>query len=821
MINMKYKSALSSIAMAFLVSTTALADTPATSSWMESIYSSKSSTPLNEIIIPGTHDSGTYDITSSSDFEPDTPWFFLFAPGVVAAFAKSQAHDIGQQLDNGVRYIDLRLDWHDNDIWIVHSMYSDKLSNILDDVKSFAQSHSKEIIILDFNSLVDSGHYDELDVMLQSKIGSLLIDNSSYSADSSIGDLWNSGGNIIALMKKSAMADLNNDYWYRSDELESDWANSDNAVTVKSHVSNAISSRNMNKLTVAQTVLTPNDDTIIESLYNPFAPQSLESLNEPMVSDVPDWTIDWHCDGINPNIIMTDFYNTGDIVSTALRLNENTGGHMAGATEKDDQTGYAVVTGDFNHDGYDDVAIGAPYEDVNGDDDAGAVNVLYGSDKGLDICSSEMWHQDSTGIEGGTSSGDNFGYSLAAGDFNADGFDDLAIGVPKEDLDGDSNSGYVNVIYGSNNGLSSSNNQGWSQDSSGIAGGAETDDHFGFSLAAGDFDGDGYDDLAIGVPKEDVSSGGNNNDGYVNVIYGTVSGLTSSGNQGWNQDSSGIAGGAEKDDHFGWALAVGDFDRDGFDDLAVGVPKEDVGSGGNNNDGYVNVIYGASSGLSSSGDQGWHQNSSNIEGTAEKDDHFGWALAVGDFDGDGYDDLAIGAPMEDVNGDDDAGAVNIIFGASGGLSSSGDEIWHQDSSGMSNMSAEADDNYGYSLAVGDFDNDGFDDLAIGSPKEDLNGDSNAGMAVEIYGSSSGLNQSRYNIWHQDVTNISGGIEADDHFGFSVASGDFNGDGYDDLMIGVPKEDLSVGGNNNDGAVHVLLGTYPYGLTYYNEQFWHQ
>jgi hypothetical protein len=111
----------------------------------------------------------------------------------------------------------------------------------------------------------------------------------------------------------------------------------------------------------------------------------------------------------------------------------------------------------------------------------------------------------------------------------------------------------------------------------------------------------------------------------------------------------------------------GDFNNDGYDDLAIGAPYEGIGTTGSA--GAVNILYGSSDGLSSVGDQMWHQNTPGILGICETDDRFGTTLSVGDFDNDGYDDLAIGVPYESFGTASWAGAVNVLYGSSSGLSS--------------------------------------------------------------------------------------------------------------------------------------------------------
>jgi hypothetical protein len=485
-------------------------------------------------------------------------------------------------------------------------------------------------------------------------------------------------------------------------------------------------------------------------------------------------------------------------------------------------TGPQPLTANFNGDRYADLAIGVPYETLEGPplvSETGAVSVLYGSSPdGLSGADDQFWSQNSPNTQGTAENNERFGYALAAGDFDGDGYVDLAVGIPQQGFTGALNAGAVHVLYGTADGLAAEDDQLWYEGHNGLGGAPETGDWFGRALAAGDFDGDGHDDLAIGIPSEDL--GGVNDAGRVVVLYGTADGLSAEHSDAWVQGLYDIPDTYELGDNFGERLATGDFDGDGYDDLVVGVPREDFEDEPPTryDVGVVHIIYGSGDGLTATGTQLWDQDRGDIQDSSQQYDAFGWALASGNFDGDDWDDLAVGVPGQPAGSVTYAGGVHLLYGSPGGITAVGDRLLTEAEIGLTPQ----DDDFGDALASGDFNGDGWDDLAIGVPGKAFWGitPDAVGSVDILYGSDGGLSTTDVDVWYQGV--LYGLDDEDDQFGEVLAASDFNGDGYADLAIGIPHEDIThVSGTEEDaGAVQILYGATT-GLTNVGSQFWHQ
>jgi hypothetical protein len=517
--------------------------------------------------------------------------------------------------------------------------------------------------------------------------------------------------------------------------------------------------------------------------------------------------------------------------AAGLNAQNGPGDQFIGYAQTNGRAGSALASGDFDGDGFSDLAVGAPFDDAPAStfqdggirqvpfvtsnirdgssntidivetvelspqkviQDAGKVHIFFGSEKGLDIDSWVSLHLGR--IPPNTPhSLDEFGASLSWGDFDSDGFGDLAVGIPGFNLQ----AGAVGVFYGSPSRFGGGLRQVqqlFTQDSIGIADVSEAGDRFGAALAGGEFGFlPGLSDLAIGAPGEDLDvtvfvgrtqvTTTVRDAGAVHVLFGSNTalpdGLTGGGSQFWNQNSRQVEGigeiadTVEEGDGFGSALAPFGL---GGSDLAIGVPGEDVGTVVDA--GAVNVIYfnPGSNQLSFLNNQLWTQDSPDIEDAAEPGDAFGFALAGGDFDGNTLKDLAIGAPGETLNDLStplsNAGAVHVIYYQSIGTgltaaAGPGDQLWTQDSTDILN-SAEAGERFGSALSAWDFGIGFLADLAIGAPFQSVSGLAGAGAVHVIYGDNTAfppaLRATGNQLWTQDSPNVEGHAEAGDQFG---------------------------------------------------------
>ena len=411
--------------------------------------------------------------------------------------------------------------------------------------------------------------------------------------------------------------------------------------------------------------------------------------------------------------------------------------------------GATVATaGDVNGDGFSDVIVGAAFYD-NGETDEGRAFVYHGSAAGLPTTSAWTAESDQASAE--------FGVSVAtAGDVNGDGFSDVIVGAPFYD-NGQINEGRAFVYRGSAAGLATTS--AWTAE------GEQIGAVIGYSVAAGDVNGDGFSDVIVGAPGYD---NGQTNEGRAFVYHGSAAGLSTTA--AWTAE------GDQDFAEFGRSVATaGDVNGDGFSDVSVGAQGYDNGQ---TNEGRAFVYHGGSGGLSLA--PAWFTNG------GQNNAGWGWSVGTaGDVNGDGYSDIIAVADRYD-NGQADEGKAWVYHGSRTGVPV------------LSGWSAETNQfnaQLSSAASAGDVNGDGYTDVILGSYRYD-NGENDEGRTFLYLGSFAGLSPTP--AWTSEPN------QASAWFGSSVGSaGDVNGDGYGDVLVGGDGWD---NGQSSEGRAWLYLGS---------------
>ncbi|HOW51996.1 MAG TPA: integrin alpha [bacterium] len=413
--------------------------------------------------------------------------------------------------------------------------------------------------------------------------------------------------------------------------------------------------------------------------------------------------------------------------------------------------GIAVTSvGDVNGDGYGDVAVGANFYD-NGQTDEGVVYIYHGSATGIKTAYAIRLESNQKDAR--------LGWSVAsAGDVNGDGYGDVIVSAYRYD-NGQTDEGVVYIYHGSATGIAPAYARRLEVDQANAS--------FGISVAAaGDVNGDGYGDVIVGAFLYD---NGQTDEGAAFIYHGSATGVGAQYARRLEMDQAGA--------WFGYSVAsAGDVNGDGYGDVVVGAFLYDNGQ---TDEGAAFIYHGSANGIGMTADR-----------TIEPDQagaYFGYSVAsAGDVNGDGFDDVVVGAYLYD-HGQTDEGAVFIYHGSVNGCGAVYDRMIEPDQAGA---------NFGAAVAsAGDVNGDGYDDVIVGARSYDGN-KTDEGAAFFYRGSADGLSISANQKFESN--------QADAFFGRSVASaGDVNGDGYGDVLVGASLYD---NGQYDEGAAFFYHGS---------------
>ncbi|HET9240449.1 MAG TPA: phosphatidylinositol-specific phospholipase C domain-containing protein [Oligoflexus sp.] len=307
------------------------------SDWMSEIYAHKPEQALRQIIIPGTHDTGTDQMTSGSGAASALEGIMKIAPkGAVVAWSKTQDRSMGQQLEDGIRYFDMRVENTPSGWMTYHGLLSNRLTDMLAELAAFFENHPHEIVLLDFQSLVNFNNdvtelvsYFENHPVFRSRVAPW----GEFNPQVRLGDLWDADKNLILLFDQRRVR-LPDGSWGDSSfvwprTLQNPWSNTRHTAKVEEDILNGIRQRPDDIFYVSQAVLTPDANVVttgwtrgITSLRD----MAVKWMNPKFAALLPRLDQSARDADKHVNIIIADFYQHGSFVDLCLRLNQQNAG---------------------------------------------------------------------------------------------------------------------------------------------------------------------------------------------------------------------------------------------------------------------------------------------------------------------------------------------------------------------------------------------------------------------------------------------------------------------------------------------------------------
>lgn len=304
--------------------------------WMEQLYKDRADTRIRDMVIPASHDSGAYALSSSSDIAPgETEWYNL-AKGIVAVWGNTQNQNAYDQLNGGIRSLDLRVLHHKGQPVIVHGLVSVSLETMLIDIKRWVNEHPKELVILEFaKNPVTAAEQDNMHQLVMRYLGDRVLTNAYAPSTFTLADAWQAEKNVVLLTNASHLNQSYNEWWSAGAYLEGVYGDTTSISSLHASLINGrgnrpgLENQNPDKWHNISITFTPAADAIsrgvfgglIDAFSREDTPRNLWELTQQLKFAAAEWIPGWIAEGKQVNFVSADFYQETKIVEVAIAMN--------------------------------------------------------------------------------------------------------------------------------------------------------------------------------------------------------------------------------------------------------------------------------------------------------------------------------------------------------------------------------------------------------------------------------------------------------------------------------------------------------------------
>ncbi len=300
--------------------------------WMRNLFHKLPETRIRDVLIPGTHKSGSYNILKTSPLAPNSNKLLLLNKKMTSSWAKTQNLSILEQLQKGIRYIELNLVGHQGEIFLANDLISCNLNDVLKDLRSWAATHPYEIVLINANFAFQTlSEAKELHRKFSRYLGLFLAFPLLPPNLLTFGDLWNNEkGRPLILFTPPSFKKFSPRYWDKKKMLQFSKTNAQNINVLSEQIlygsakGPGLYRQDWSKFYISEFIFKPNKKSIFKSLFENQNPKGLYKFSKPLFEAPYKAVKSWLQKDLPVNIIKVDFFEKTNLVTTCLEANKET-----------------------------------------------------------------------------------------------------------------------------------------------------------------------------------------------------------------------------------------------------------------------------------------------------------------------------------------------------------------------------------------------------------------------------------------------------------------------------------------------------------------